>query len=80
MVFSVPLALKGSMFAQILVLLQIIFYFLALVGYVLRHKKVKVKIFYIPFYFVFMNYAVYVGAIRYFTGSQSVVWEKSKRA
>ena len=79
-VLSVPLALKGSMFAQILVLLQIPFYFLALVGYVLRHKKVKAKIFYIPFYFIFMNYAVYVGAVRYFSGSQSVVWENSKRA
>jgi len=78
-VLSVLLAVKGSFLGQILLLSQILFYCLAFVGYVLRHKKVKAKIFYIPFYFTFMNYAVYVGAVRYFSGSQSVVWEKSKR-
>ena len=80
MTLSALLAIKGSLFSQILVFSQIVFYFLALVGFALRNKKVKAKIFYIPFYFTFMNYAVYVGAWRYFSGSQSVVWEKSRRA
>lgn len=78
-ILSFILALKGSLIGQFLALTQILFYFLALVGFILRNKKVKAKVFYIPFYFTFMNYAVYVGAIRYFKGQQSVVWDKSKR-
>ncbi len=77
---SFLLAIKGSWIGLVLIVAQLIFYLLAFVGYLLRNKKVKAKLFYIPFYFTFMNYAVYVGAIRYFRGSQSVVWEKSKRA
>lgn len=77
---SILLALKGSLFGQIIAISQLVFYLFAMVGYALRNKKVKAKIFYIPFYFSFMNYAVYVGALRYFSGSQSVIWEKSKRA
>lgn len=77
---SIFLAVNGSLLGQLITVLQVIFYSLALVGYGLRNKKVKAKMFYIPFYFTFMNYAVYVGAIRYFAGRQSVVWEKSKRA
>jgi poly-beta-1,6-N-acetyl-D-glucosamine synthase len=80
LLLSAYLALEGSFFAQILILLQLFFYLLSFIGFILRNKKVKLKIFYIPFYFVFMNYAVYVGAMRYFMGNQSVVWEKSKRA
>lgn len=77
---SILLALKGSLFGQVMAISQLLFYLFALVGYALRNKKVKAKIFYIPFYFSFMNYAVYVGALRYFAGNQSVIWEKSKRA
>ncbi len=77
---SILLAVKGNLFGQVILVQQILFYALAFVGYALRNKKVKAKLFYIPFYFSFMNYAVYVGAFRYFTGRQSVVWEKSKRA
>jgi len=77
---SFLLAVKGSWIGLVLIVAQIIFYLLAFVGYLLRNKKVKGKLFYIPFYFTFMNYAVYVGAMRYFRGRQSVVWEKSKRA
>ena len=77
---SIYLSINGSEVAYLLISLQLLFYSLAFIGYLLRHRKVKAKIFYIPFYFTFMNYAVFVGAIRYLSGNQSVVWEKSKRA
>jgi len=69
----------GSVFAMVLCLGQGLFYLLSLIGYFLSERKIKAKIFYIPFYFSFMNFAVYVGAYNYFRGRQSVVWEKSKR-
>ena len=59
---------------------QILFYILALFGWYLENKKIKVKILFIPFYFLFMNLCVFIGFFRYIKGSQSVLWEKAKHA
>jgi poly-beta-1,6-N-acetyl-D-glucosamine synthase len=59
---------------------QIIFYAAALLGWIFEQMKLKVKAFYVPYYFCMMNYSVYRGLGRLIAGSQSVVWEKSKRA
>ncbi|WP_317166802.1 glycosyltransferase family 2 protein [Chitinophaga eiseniae] len=59
---------------------QVCFYGAALVGYLLAKRQKKVKYFYIPFYFVFMNVAVYIGCIRYFRKRQSAVWERAQRS
>jgi biofilm PGA synthesis N-glycosyltransferase PgaC len=64
---------------QIILLGQIIFYIATILGYILESKKIKIKAFFIPFYFSMMNYAAMAGAIRYFKGEQSAAWEKSKR-
>ncbi|MFY0255805.1 glycosyltransferase family 2 protein [Chitinophaga sp. 30R24] len=60
--------------------LQLGFYLAALAGYVMARQEVKVKYLYIPFYFVFMNVAVYAGCIRHFRKRQSAVWERSQRS
>jgi cellulose synthase/poly-beta-1,6-N-acetylglucosamine synthase-like glycosyltransferase len=60
--------------------LQVIFYVLAIVGYLLENRKIKAKIFFVPYYFCVMNYAVIRGFFRYLSGRQSVVWERAKRA
>lgn len=52
---------------------------MALVGYVLAKRQVKSKLFYIPFYFVFMNVAVYQGFGRFLRKKQSAVWDRSQR-
>ncbi len=59
---------------------QIAFYLLAFIGYrqALRQKKSTLS--YIPFYFLFMNVAVYQGFTRYLRNTQSAVWEKAKRS
>ena len=59
---------------------QLAFYALALIGLGLAAKKIKVKAFFVPYYFCVMNYAVFAGIIRYLRGSQSVVWERAERA
>jgi len=74
------LAAGGIAFYQIVLLLQIGFYFLAFLGYQLRDKKVSIKGFFVPYYFVVMNLSVFAGFMRYVRGSQSVVWEKARRA
>lgn len=59
---------------------QALFYLMAFIGYLLEARQVKYKIFFIPYYFFIMNYAVFGGIIRYIRGAQSVVWERAKRA
>lgn len=59
---------------------QLGFYALAFMGYLTQNLSKTIKIFFIPYYFLFMNYAVYLGFIRLLKGKQSAVWEKAKRA
>lgn len=59
---------------------QIAFYGMSLLGWLFEQFKMKVKLFYIPYYFCMMNYSVYRGLVRLIKGNQSVVWEKAKRA
>jgi cellulose synthase/poly-beta-1,6-N-acetylglucosamine synthase-like glycosyltransferase len=58
---------------------QLFFYTAASLGWIMEQKQIKVKVFFIPYYFCLMNYAVIAGFVRYFFGKQSVLWEKAKR-
>ena len=64
---------------EILFALQLLFYLLALLGWVLERKQLRIKILFVPFYFCMMNYAVLAGIRRYFSGSQGAAWEKARR-
>jgi len=65
---------------DIIMLLQLIFYIIAIAGWMLQNKKIRLKIFFAPFYIFIMNYAVYLGLFRYIKGSQTVNWERARRA
>lgn len=67
-------------FYSILFYMQLFLYLVAVIGWLFENKKIRLKLFFIPYYFVAMNYASIKGVFRYFKGQQSVVWEKSKRA
>ncbi len=58
---------------------QILFYTMALTGWFLENRKIKVKILFVPYYFFIMNLSVYLGFKRYLKGNQSVKWERAKR-
>lgn len=64
---------------QLLLLAQVGFYLAAISGWILEERHIKVKIFFIPYYFCMMNYAVIMGIIRFAGGRQSAIWEKAKR-
>ena len=64
----------------LLLLGQVVFYICALIGWIYAGKGIKYRLFYIPFYFVFMNYCIVAGFIRYIRGGQSVLWEKAARS
>ncbi len=58
---------------------QILFYLMAMLGWYLENKAVKIKVLFVPYYFFIMNYAVILGIRRYFKGKQTVNWERAKR-
>ena len=60
--------------------LQVLFYAAALLGWFLENRETSVKILFIPYYFFIMNLSVVLGFFRYMKKSQSVNWERSKRA
>lgn len=73
------LAQDGSPLYKYLFYIQTAFYVFALLGYLLEKKKMKIKAFFVPYYFCMMNYSMYRGLGRLIKGSQSVLWEKAKR-
>lgn len=58
---------------------QILFYLSAMAGWLLARKNIKISALYISYYFVFMNISMFLGMKRYYTNTQSVLWDKAKR-
>ena len=58
---------------------QIIFYLLAFIGYLMEQKGKASKLFYIPYYFLFMNINVFRGMKYLASHRNSGAWEKAKR-
>lgn len=78
-VINMILASTSSFYTG-LFMLQLLFYLAAAVGYLLENNSIRVKAVFIPYYFVIMNWAVYLGLLRYLTHNQTVIWERAKRA
>lgn len=75
----IVLALHGDWKFQIILFLQVLFYGFAALGWMMQTRSIKVKLFFIPYYFCMMNYAVFAGIKRYMSSAQTVLWEKAKR-
>lgn len=78
LVSNLALAADSEFFFYVL-LLQTLFYLFSFAGYMLEQRKLKIKIFFLPYYFCMMNYSVVAGLLRFLKGSQSAVWEKNTR-
>ena len=68
-----------STLLTVMLILQGLFYLGGFIGQLIERKKIKIKIFFIPYYFLFMNYAVFLGLFRFLRNQQSVNWERAKR-
>lgn len=64
---------------SILLGLQVLFYIASFAGWFLENRKVRVKLLFVPYYFMIMNFSVILGFFRYMKGKQSVNWERAKR-
>ncbi len=69
----------GLLLYKIMLLTQVIFYLMAIAGGFFAMKNKKVKLLYVPYYFSFMNLAMYLGFSRFVKKNQSVLWEKARR-
>lgn len=65
---------------SVLFWLQFLFYVAALTGWFLENRSTRIKILFVPYYFFIMNLSVVLGFFRYMKKSQSVNWERAKRA
>lgn len=59
---------------------QLLFYGMALAGWLLSLQNKKISFLYAPYYFVFINVSLYAGFVRFLKGRQTVLWEKAARA
>lgn len=66
-------------FYSVMLALQSGFYFLAVTGWVFANRNIKLKLLYIPYYFLFMNISVFMGFFRFLQKRQTVLWEKAAR-
>jgi cellulose synthase/poly-beta-1,6-N-acetylglucosamine synthase-like glycosyltransferase len=66
-------------FPNLLFWMQCLCYLFAFSGWLFESRKLRLKFFFLPYYFVAINYASIVGIVRYLRGNQKVTWEKSRR-
>ncbi len=59
---------------------QLLFYIAALTGWFMENRSTRIKALFVPYYFFIMNLSVILGFVRYMKQSQSVNWERAKRA
>ncbi len=60
--------------------IQVAFYIVVFIGYILKNNNTKWKFLFVPYYFFMANYAMWLGFFKYIRGKQSVNWERAKRA
>lgn len=70
---------SNDTFFTLFLIMQSLFYLSAIIGWFFTFRNIKVKFLYISYYFVFMNFAMYLGFFRFINKSQSVLWDKAKR-
>jgi biofilm PGA synthesis N-glycosyltransferase PgaC len=69
----------ASFFYTLFLAGQFIFYIAACAGWILILSGKRPGILTIPFYFVFMNYCMVKGFVKFLKGKQTVLWDKSVR-
>jgi cellulose synthase/poly-beta-1,6-N-acetylglucosamine synthase-like glycosyltransferase len=68
-----------SLFYDAILTAQAVFYLCAFAGWVLYMKGIKISFLYAPYYFLFINFSLYLGFVRFLKGKQTVLWEKANR-
>lgn len=75
MLLAAGLAAFHSVFFMLIFALQIIFYLMALIGWLLEKNEIKAGIVAIPLYFVLTNLAALLGFYKFLSGERYARWE-----
>ncbi|MEO6915509.1 MAG: glycosyltransferase family 2 protein [Chitinophagaceae bacterium] len=70
---------SDSIVYQVALTVQMLFYFFALIGGILASRAIRIKVLFLPFYFLFMNWSLVSGMFNFIFLKSSVLWEKSER-
>ena len=73
------LFLSGSPFYGWLFLMQLMFYALALLGWLAPNRPAQLPLFRIPYFFCMVHVAGLAAGLRFLKGEQQEIWEPSKR-
>lgn len=76
---NIGLALSGSLFFAFVLILQVLFYGMAFLGYQMEQRNIRNKLLFVPYYFFFMNINVIRGFFYLSRNRGSGAWEKAKR-
>lgn len=80
LIFCINYFLIGTKFYLLIFIIQIIFYSVALIGWLLSNY-VKLPFFvYLPFYFCNLNLALFIGFLKAITRKQKPKWEATSRS
>lgn len=79
LMFLANVALLASPFYAATFALQVLFYAVSGLGYVLLRRGHTVLMFYVPLYFTVMNAAAFMGLFRFLRRTQGVDWRKAAR-
>ena len=73
-------AMEAGPFYTVILILQALFYLMALAGWLFNRYGYKNKLLYTAYYFVFMNFNVFRGMAYLCSHGKSGAWEKAKRS
>ena len=80
LLFNIILVSSGeSVIYSVFLAAQVLFYLFAFGGYLMSAAKTKIGFLYAPYYFLFINYSLFMGFFRYMRGRQTELWEKAAR-
>ena len=78
---NIALVVMGAgLFYQVILVLQVLFYLMALCGWLQSRVGRKNKLLYTAYYFMFMNFNVFRGMAYLKSHSKSGTWEKARRS
>ena len=69
----------SSRFYFALLIAQLIFYAFAAMGFALARRDIRIKLFYVPFYFTFANAAVALALLRWPRRKYDYAWKRTER-
>lgn len=78
-ILSVNILLAHTLLYKYLLIGQVLFYFGAVIGYLINKTRIHNRIFSLLYYFVAMNLALLGGFLRFVTGRQQVTWKRVDR-